>query len=108
MTKIGMALLCLSGGIACAGTVQPDAKLAITPFPTARWNALLQKNVDAQGRVRYSAVDKGEVDRLYASVAASAPTTGNELPEQQGERRRTTSTPTTCSCGRTFSTACPS
>ena len=51
---------------------------AAVPFPTARWTALLAKHVDAAGRVSYTAVDRAEVERLYAAVAASSPATNPE------------------------------
>ncbi|MEO6954021.1 MAG: DUF547 domain-containing protein [Polyangia bacterium] len=80
MKKLGVALLLVSSGLACAGVVAPQKDAALTPFPTARWNALLEKNVDTEGRVSYDRVDKAEVDKLYASIAASSPTTSADYP----------------------------
>ena len=64
--------------VAQGGTVAPSATelgRAAVPFPTAQWTALLAKHVDEQGRVRYADVDRSEVERLYAAVAASSPAT---------------------------------
>ena len=65
-----------------AGTIQPNAealKAAPQVFPTEKWDALLKKHVDELGRVAYSAIDKAELERLYAAVAASS-------PKKQGDR----------------------
>jgi len=66
----------LLSGTAMAGTIKPDAEAAKSApqvFPTEKWDALLKKHVDDVGRVAYAAVDKAEVERLYAAVAASSP-----------------------------------
>ena len=68
--------MALASSAACAGTEPPQAeavKAAPVPFPTAKWDALLKKHVDGQGRVSYQTIDKGDVDKLYAAVAASSP-----------------------------------
>jgi hypothetical protein len=61
---------------AFAGTLKPDAQAvasAPVPFPWAAWDKLLKANVDDKGRVDYNAVDKGELEKLFAAVAASSP-----------------------------------
>lgn len=61
---------------ACAATVKPDAAAvaaAPVPFPWAQWNALLDKYVDAKGRVDYNAIDRAAFDKVFAAVAASSP-----------------------------------
>ena len=58
------------------GTVAPAADelgRAVVPFPVAQWTALLARHVDDAGRVRYADIDRREVERLYAAVAASSP-----------------------------------
>jgi hypothetical protein len=68
--------------LASAGVVKPDAAAlaeAPVPFPFAAWDRLLKKNVDEKGRVDYNAVDKGELEKVFAAVAKSSP---KRNPEQ--------------------------
>lgn len=60
----------------CATTVLPKPEyrlLAGGAFPFADWEALLQRHVDAEGRVAYPAVDRRDVETLYARIAGSSP-----------------------------------
>ena len=67
----------LTGAPACfGGTIKPDAAAlaaAPVPFPWAAWDKLLKKYVDGKGRVDYNAIDKGELEKVFAAVAASSP-----------------------------------
>jgi len=60
----------------CASTVLPRPEyrlLAGGVFPFADWEALLQRHVDDQGRVAYAAIDRRDVETLYARIAGSSP-----------------------------------
>lgn len=59
-----------------AGSIKPDAAAvaaAAVPFPFEAWDKLLKRYVDGKGRVDYNAIDKGELDKVFAAVAASSP-----------------------------------
>jgi hypothetical protein len=75
-----IALACaitLVAAPACFGsTIKPDAAAlaaAPVPYPYAAWDKLLKKYVDGKGRVDYNAIDKGELEKVFAAVAASSP-----------------------------------
>lgn len=66
----------------CASTVLPKPEyrlLAGGAFPFADWEALLQRHVSEEGRVAYAAIDRRDVETLYARIAGSSPA---NRPEQ--------------------------
>jgi hypothetical protein len=76
MRIVSALLVSLMSVCAAAGTVKPEAQAmasAAVPLPYAAWDKLLKKNVDDKGRVDYNAVDKAELEKLFAAVAASSP-----------------------------------
>ncbi len=73
---VAVAALVAAAPAARAGTVKPDASAlasAAVPFPFAAWDKLLKRYVDDKGRVDYEAIDKGELEKVFAAVAASSP-----------------------------------
>jgi hypothetical protein len=84
LATLAFALVALLAFRACAGTVKPEAQaLATAPVPWAAWDRLLKKNVDDKGRVDYNAVDKAELEKLFAAVAASSP---KKTPEKYASK----------------------
>ena len=80
MTLVRLALtgaLVLAAAPAClASTLKADPAAvaqAAVPFPYEAWDRLLKKYVDGKGRVDYNAIDKGELEKVFAAVAASSP-----------------------------------
>jgi hypothetical protein len=68
--------------LSCATTILPKAEFSAAspgPFPAAEWDQLLKRHVDDHGRVAYDEVDRSQVERLYAAIAASGPINHPEL-----------------------------
>jgi hypothetical protein len=77
IARFALAAVALVAAAPCsAGTLKPDAAaVAAAPpsFPFEAWDKLLKKYVDGKGRVDYNAIDKAELEKVFAAVAASSP-----------------------------------
>lgn len=86
MRSLVTAGLLMLAGVASAGVMKPDAaalEAAPAAFPYEAWDALLEKYVDGEGRVDYRALagnagDRARLEQVFASVAATGPTTRPE------------------------------
>lgn len=78
MVRVGVASLVMVT-LSCSafgGVLKPEPQAlaqAAVPFPWVAWDKLLKQNVDDKGRVDYNAVDRGELEKVFAAVAASSP-----------------------------------
>jgi len=86
-----VAAVTISAAPACYGsTIKPDPNAlaqAAVPFPWAAWDKLLKQHVDDKGRVDYNAIDKGELEKVFAAVAASSPKKNpDKYPTQNAQK----------------------
>jgi hypothetical protein len=75
-SALACALVVGAASPAFATTLKPDAAAlaaAPVPFPFEAWDKLLKKYVDGKGRVDYNAIDRAELEKVFAAVAASSP-----------------------------------
>ena len=90
---------------ACAATIKPDpaaVAAAAVPFPYAQWDRAARAGTST---TRAASTTRDRLARpstkVFAAVAASSPKQNPDQYPTADARRRTTSTPTTCWCGRT-------
>ncbi len=77
-----LALCAAAFLVGCASVPRPDVRLApVSAPPYDAWAAVLQKHVDAQGRVNFAAVarDRAELDRFVAYVYDHGPNNQPQL-----------------------------